>query len=57
MAAIRELQRSGLMDPGGRGPKVKKGDTGKRLTSKERAKLKKQREKELRRKKRKEKGE
>jgi signal recognition particle subunit SRP54 len=51
MAAIRDLQSSGLLDPGSRGPKIKKG-TGKRLTSKERADLKKRREKELRRKKR-----
>jgi signal recognition particle subunit SRP54 len=51
MKAIRELQSSGMLDPGSRGPKVKKG-TGKRLTTKERAKLKKQRERELRRKKR-----
>jgi hypothetical protein len=48
---VAELQHSGLLDPGSRGPKMKKG-TGKRLTSKERAKLKKQREKDLRRKKR-----
>jgi signal recognition particle subunit SRP54 len=54
MSAIRELQNSGLLDPGSRGPKMKKG-TGKRLTSKEKAQLKKQREKELRRKKRAEK--
>jgi signal recognition particle subunit SRP54 len=55
MSAIRELQNSGMLDPGSRGPKLKKG-TGKRLTAKERAQLKKQREKELRRKKRAEKG-
>lgn len=55
MSAIRELQNSGMLDPGSRGPKLKKG-TGKRLTPKERAQLKKQREKELRRKKRAEKG-
>ena len=42
MSAIRELQNSGLLDPGPR-PQNKKG-TGKRLTSKERAQLKKQRE-------------
>jgi signal recognition particle subunit SRP54 len=51
LQAIRELQNSGMLDPGSRGPKLKKG-TGKRLTPKERARLKKQREKELRRKKR-----
>jgi signal recognition particle subunit SRP54 len=55
MAAIRELQNSGLLDPGSRGPRIKKG-TGKRLTSKEKAQMRKQREKELRRKKRAEKG-
>lgn len=49
--AIRELQQSGLMDPGSRGPKVK-GDTGKRLSPKERARMKKMRDKELRRRKR-----
>ncbi len=55
MRAVQELQRSGMLDPGSRGPRVKKS-TGKRLTAKERAKMKKQREKELRRKKRSEKG-
>jgi signal recognition particle subunit SRP54 len=55
MQAIRELQSSGMLDPGSRGPKMKKG-TGKRLSTKERAKLKKQRERELRRKKRLQKG-
>jgi signal recognition particle subunit SRP54 len=54
MSALRDLQNSGLLDPGSKGPKLKKG-TGKRLTSKEKAQLKKQREKELRRKKRAEK--
>jgi signal recognition particle subunit SRP54 len=53
--ALRELQSAGLFDPGSKGLKVKKG-TGKRLTPKERAKLKKQRERDLRRKKRMEKG-
>jgi signal recognition particle subunit SRP54 len=51
METIRELQEGGLLDPGSKGPRTKKG-TGKRLTPKERAKLKKQREKELRRKRR-----
>jgi signal recognition particle subunit SRP54 len=55
MAAIRDLQKSGLLDPGSRGPKMKKG-TGKRLTAKERAKMKKQREKEQRRRRRMERG-
>jgi signal recognition particle subunit SRP54 len=51
MQALNEIQRSGMLNPGGQMPKMK-GDTGKRLTSKERAELKKRREKELRRKKR-----
>ena len=51
MQAVKEMQNSGLLDPGSKGPKTKQG-TGKRLTSKERAKFRKQREKELRRKKR-----
>lgn len=51
MSALRELQSAGMFDPGSKGVKVKKG-TGKRLTPKERAKLKKQRERDLRRKKR-----
>ena len=41
----------GMFDPGSRGPKTKKG-TGKRLSNKERAKLKKLREKEKRRRRR-----
>jgi signal recognition particle subunit SRP54 len=51
MQALNEIQRSGMFNPGAQMPKVK-GDTGKRLTSKERAELKKRREKELRKKKR-----
>ena len=52
MQAIRELQQSGMLDPGNtRMPRTKKS-TGKRLTNKERAKLKKQREKEKRRRRR-----
>ena len=52
MQAIRELQQSGMLDPGNtQMPKTKKG-TGKRLTAKERAKQKKQRDKEMRRRKR-----
>jgi signal recognition particle subunit SRP54 len=52
MRTIRELQESGALDPGNaRIPRTKKG-TGKRLTPKERAKMKKQRDKELRRKRR-----
>ena len=55
MQAIKELQQKGLMNPGHKMPKVKKG-TGKRLTPEERAKLKKQREKELRRRRRTDRG-
>ena len=50
MAMMRDLQDQ-MMDPSKRGPKVKKG-TGKRLTAKQRAKMKKEREKLLRQKKR-----
>ena len=51
MQALQEIQKSGMFNPGAKMPKVK-GDTGKRLTSKERAEMKKRREKELRRKQR-----
>lgn len=51
MSALRDLQNSGMLDPGSRGPKIKKG-TGKRLSPKERAKMKKLRQREMRRKKR-----
>jgi signal recognition particle subunit SRP54 len=52
LQAIRELQSSGLFDPGSQGmPRTKKG-TGKRLTTKEREKLRKTRDKELRHKRR-----
>jgi signal recognition particle subunit SRP54 len=52
MQAIRELQESGMLDPGNtRMPRTKKG-TGKRLSNKEKAKLRKQREKQKRRRKR-----
>jgi len=51
MQAIRELQQSGALDPGGMMAKPK-GNTGKRLSPKEKAKLKKQREREIRRAKR-----
>ncbi|MBM4001593.1 MAG: signal recognition particle protein [Planctomycetes bacterium] len=53
MQAFKELQESGLMNPGAVIQKVKKG-TGKRLTSHEKAKLRQQREKELRRRRREE---
>ena len=51
MQALQQLQNSGMFNPGARAPKVK-GDTGKRLTSKEKAELRKKREKELKKKKR-----
>ncbi|MBM99052.1 MAG: signal recognition particle protein [Planctomycetaceae bacterium] len=51
MKMVRELQQGGMMSPAGRLSKQKK-TTGKRLTNKERAKLRQQREKELRRRKR-----
>lgn len=51
MKMVRELQQGGMMDPGGRIAKTK-GATGKRLTPKERAKLKKERDKALRKRKR-----
>jgi signal recognition particle subunit SRP54 len=49
--AVQELQQSGMLNPGGKLAK-QKGGTGKRLTSAERAKLRKDREREIRRKKR-----
>jgi signal recognition particle subunit SRP54 len=55
ISAIRQMHDAGFLDPGSRGPKIKKG-TGKRLTSKERAKLRKERERDLRRKRRQAKG-
>jgi signal recognition particle subunit SRP54 len=51
MQAIQDLQRSGMFNPGAKMPKLK-GDTGKRLTSKEKADLRKRREKDLKKKKR-----
>ncbi len=51
MKMVREIQQSALGDPSGRLSKQKKS-TGKRLSSRERAKMKKQRDRELRRKKR-----
>jgi signal recognition particle subunit SRP54 len=55
MKAVQQLGQSGLLNPGAQLGKVKQG-TGKRLTPQERAKLKKQRERELRRKKREHRG-
>ncbi|QDS95620.1 Signal recognition particle protein [Roseimaritima multifibrata] len=52
MQMMRQIQSSGMMsDPGAGGIKVKKG-TGKRLSPREKAKLRKQRDKELRQKRR-----
>jgi signal recognition particle subunit SRP54 len=51
MRAMKELQQGGLLNPGARLARAK-GDTGKRLTPQERAKLRKDREREIRRKKR-----
>jgi signal recognition particle subunit SRP54 len=55
MKMVRELQKGGMLDPGGRIAKQKQS-TGKRLSPKERTKLKKLREKELRRRRRKTRG-
>ena len=44
MRAMQELQEGGLFNPGAKGPKTKKG-TGKRLSPKERARMKKIRDK------------
>ncbi len=51
MKAMQEITQGGMLNPGGKLAK-QKGSTGKRLTSAERAKLKKERERELRRKRR-----
>ena len=51
MKKVQQLQKEGFMDPGSKVGRKKQG-TGKRLSPKERAKLKKQREKEARRKRR-----
>jgi signal recognition particle subunit SRP54 len=55
MKTVQQLGQSGMLNPGAKLGKAKQG-TGKRLTAEERAKLKKQRERELRRKKRDQKG-
>jgi len=49
--AMQQMTQSGMLNPGAKLSKVKKG-TGKRLTSEERNKLRKQRERDLRKKKR-----
>jgi signal recognition particle subunit SRP54 len=54
MRMVRQLQQGGMLDPGGRLARQKQG-TGKRLTSAEKLKMRKQREKEVRRRKRREK--
>jgi signal recognition particle subunit SRP54 len=51
MRAMQEMTRGGMLDPGGRLARQKVG-TGKRLTTAEKAKLRKQREKDIRRMKR-----
>ena len=52
MRMVQQLQRGGMLDPGGRIAKQKKS-TGKRLTSAERQRMKKLRDREMRRRKRK----
>jgi signal recognition particle subunit SRP54 len=49
--AMQDLQKGGMFSPGAKFAKPKQG-TGKRLTAEERRKLKKQREREARKKKR-----
>jgi signal recognition particle subunit SRP54 len=51
MKMMQDLQNGGMLDPGGQLQKQKQ-TTGKRLSPKEKAKLRKQRDKELRRRKR-----
>jgi signal recognition particle subunit SRP54 len=51
MKKMQQWQKGGCLDPGSRLQRAKVG-TGKRLTPDEKRKLKKQREKELRKKKR-----
>lgn len=51
LQAMQDIQRSGMMNPGAQMGKPK-GDTGKKLTTEERKKMQKQREKELRKKRR-----
>lgn len=55
MRTMQEMTKGGMMNPGGMLSKQKVG-TGKRLTPQERAKLKKDREREIRRKKRESRG-
>jgi signal recognition particle subunit SRP54 len=51
MKALQDLQKSGMLDPGARFGRIKKG-TGKRLSNREKAQRKQQKEKELRRRRR-----
>jgi signal recognition particle subunit SRP54 len=51
MKAVQDLQRGGLLNPGARIGRDR-GNTGKRLSSQEKARLRKQREKDARRRKR-----
>ncbi len=51
MRTMQEITQGGMLNPGGKLAK-QKGGTGKRLTPQERAKLRKEREREIRRKKR-----
>jgi signal recognition particle subunit SRP54 len=51
MSKMQQLTKSGMLNPGSKLAK-QKGGTGKRLTSKEKAKLKKERDREIRRQKR-----
>ena len=51
MKMVEEMQKNGMLNPGGKIARQKQG-TGKRLSPKERLKVKKQRERELRRRKR-----
>jgi signal recognition particle subunit SRP54 len=55
MGVFKNLPSSGLLNPGAKLAKAKQG-TGKRLTSQEKAAMRKQREKDARRKKREGKG-
>lgn len=49
LGTLQNMERSGMFNPGAQLPKTK-GDTGKRLTPEEKAKMRKQREKEMRKK-------
>jgi signal recognition particle subunit SRP54 len=55
MKAVQQMQQGGMFNPGAQLQKIK-GDTGKRLTPKEKEDLRRKRDKELRKKKREQKG-